>query len=114
MRVRARILAVFLSTTVVIFIISAFSKRQIDDKKRGSKIRTIVAHSLGKQLEVESKVYKCGTFTNVSDGVYHRNEWFKVPNTNFYVFDTYVDDRLHPYNYWRILGMVKGKYYKKQ
>lgn len=74
-----------------------------------NRVKEVVAYSLRKQIEIESEEVSCEKVVDEEDFIYGKGGfWSEVPKTNLFVFNVYYDDRLEPFRYLRILGMIKG------
>ncbi|KAK4874249.1 hypothetical protein RN001_013609 [Aquatica leii] len=73
-----------------------------------SGIKEIIAYSLKKQIEIESEEVTCQELSKSEQLMEKQQLWSQVPNTELNVFNIYHDDRLKPFHYLRLIGMIKG------
>ncbi|KAK5641893.1 hypothetical protein RI129_010440 [Pyrocoelia pectoralis] len=74
-----------------------------------TNLKEIVSYSLLKKIEIESEQLTCTKFNRPKKVNFQKSEmWTKVPRTNLHVFNVYYDDRLKPFRYLRLIGMMKG------
>lgn len=91
--------------------------------RNGDKVKSIVAYSLLKKLELEGEKIYCKNFlenitireevefSKLNGGRnVRKSTWVKIPETKFYAYSVHLDRRLDPYHYLRIIGMVEGKF----
>lgn len=69
-------------------------------------IKTIVAYSLAKLINSHNKLIECTGFQDVVHEQAKNNEWNKIGNV--YVYSVYLDTRLDPHRYVRIISLIKG------
>lgn len=111
------VLLTFYLTTLTLFNV----KKTVFLDNHNRRIKNIIAYSLRKQIEIESQEILCDPFVEdaFSEKVASENNlggenfervWEQVPDSGFYVYSVYLDKRLHPYNYIRIIGMVEGRF----
>lgn len=84
-------------------------------------IKNIVAYSLKKQIEIDSEEVFCDQFSSAPEVSIQNGEeesgnndgtkWHLIPETELYVYSVYLDSRLSPHKYLRIIGMVQGRCY---
>ncbi|KAJ3625083.1 hypothetical protein MTP99_018651 [Tenebrio molitor] len=110
-RSKSRTLSFVLSVSVVVlFCCGVLIGQKGNYKERnGGERGKIVAYSLLKQIEIESEEIKCGKIS--VGGEERRNEglWTNLGGSNLYIYSVYYDRRLYPYQYLRIIAMVKGE-----
>ncbi|KAH0810404.1 hypothetical protein GEV33_012386 [Tenebrio molitor] len=108
-RSKSRTLSFVLSVSVVVlFCCGVLIGQKGNYKERnGGERGKIVAYSLLKQIEIESEEIKCGKIS--VGGEERRNEglWTNLGGSNLYIYSVYYDRRLYPYQYLRIIAMVK-------
>ncbi|KAB0794186.1 hypothetical protein PPYR_13806 [Photinus pyralis] len=74
-----------------------------------TNLKEIIGYSLLKKIEIESERASCAELIRPKKVRFQRSEmWTLVPGTNLHVFNVYYDDRLKPYRYLRLIGMMKG------
>lgn len=105
------------------------------NNKYYNNIKTIVAYSLQKQIEIETEqITDCNNNNKNNNNntkyynkilknnriiienekqfktiVNEKDTWFNVIDSNLYYYSAYYDKRLQKYPYVRIIGMVQGK-----
>lgn len=81
-----------------------------DNVTQKSAVKEVIAYSLRKQIEIESEQVTCDNGFNKSRNFlkYEKKLWTRVVDTDFFVFNVYYDDRLEPFRYIRLLGMIRG------
>lgn len=114
--------AFLLTIFFVYFILISISLNQPLKKtpNYSGGIKTIVAYSLLKQIEIESEEYNCKlqlTGNNSTDNVNRTStiqpdgdDWIRIEDSNIFVSSVNLDERLDPYNYIRIIAVVKGNF----
>lgn len=81
--------------------------------KSSVSVKKIVSYSLRKRIELEGEEYFCKNIRNVSvQPIVLSSFWYKVLDAELYITSVTLDQRLKPFNYVRVVGAVKGKYYK--
>lgn len=82
----------------------AFTKKQRPAAKTIETVRGNV--EIGAKNESrERKNYRAGVEPDVPE----KHDWVKIPNSGFYAYSAYLDRRLDPYHYIRVIGMVEGE-----
>jgi len=73
-------------------------------------VQKVVAYSFKKQLDLDGEQYFCNQklFGNATINEQSKGFWKKVENIEVYVSSVTLDQRLKPYNYVRIVAVVKG------
>ncbi|CAG9767255.1 unnamed protein product [Ceutorhynchus assimilis] len=78
-------------------------------------VKKIVAYSLNKQIELDGEEFYCDKQFAISDNISYYKDglfWKKIENEEVYVTSLTLDERLYPYRYLRIVGVVKGNWNK--
>ncbi|XP_050302557.1 uncharacterized protein LOC126740526 [Anthonomus grandis grandis] len=76
-------------------------------EKPSTVLKKIVAYSLRKQIEFDGHEFTCQNLTykiNHSQSTF----WNKVPNMEIFITSVYLDSRLEPYKYLRIIAANKA------
>lgn len=102
---------------MVYYNVTTFPMAVEEERKLKSSVsvKTIVSYSLRKRIELEGEEYFCQNLRNVSvESIVLSSFWYKVSDAELYITSVTLDKRLKPFNYVRVVGAVKGKYYKIQ
>lgn len=81
-------------------------------KSRALPVKKIMAYSLKKQIELDGKEFVCEKKFSKNSAI-SSNEatfWSKVVDMEVYVTSVTLDQRLEPYSYLRIVGVIKGEH----
>lgn len=122
MLARVRSLALLLTISVLTFYLTLVPIIRVPAPKKIAKapttakhqVKKIVAYSLRKKIEIESESVTAsnGPCSNLDFNAslidFGGALWTEVVEGDFYVFRAFYDDRLEPFRYVRILGMVRG------
>lgn len=57
----------------------------------------------------KNKLWEKNNRATVEPDVAEKHHWVKIPNSAFYAYSAYLDRRLDPYHYIRVIGMVEGE-----
>ncbi|XP_044252706.1 beta-1,4-galactosyltransferase galt-1-like [Tribolium madens] len=108
---RRRWLSLGLSVVAVVFCCFEFLGNVEENRGlKSEKNRKIVAFSLKKQIEIESEEVDCsgGVLIEEKSENLENEKWTQLDGTNIFIYSIYLDRRLEPHHYLRIMTMVKG------